>query len=60
MTKKNDKEKESMNSFMVRNEKELKEHSKVMEHVSSNENVKKSGKIPDPEQHETKTDKDDK
>ncbi|WP_261130251.1 hypothetical protein [Bacillus sp. Marseille-Q3570] len=57
MTKKN-KEEKTRNSEMVSNEKELKEHSKVMEHLSSNEDVKKSGKVPDPEQH--KTDEDDK
>ncbi|MGP4082338.1 hypothetical protein ACTWQL_20825 [Pseudalkalibacillus sp. R45] len=55
MTKKN-KEEKTRNSEMVSNEKELKEHSKVMEHLSSNEDVKKSGKVPDPEQHKTEED----
>ncbi|WP_349409539.1 hypothetical protein [Pseudalkalibacillus sp. SCS-8] len=44
------------NSSMVSNEKELKEHSKVMENVSPNEDVKKSGKVPDPVQHEREED----
>ncbi|WP_257351421.1 hypothetical protein [Pseudalkalibacillus decolorationis] len=49
-----DKDDKPKNSSMVRNEKELQEHSKVMENISSNENVKKSGKTPDPEQHDEK------
>ncbi|MCF6136118.1 hypothetical protein [Pseudalkalibacillus berkeleyi] len=44
------------NSSMVNDEKELREHSKVMENVSSNEEVKKSGKTPDPVQHEQEAD----
>ncbi len=47
---------EPKNSSMVRNEKELKEHSKVMENVSTNEDVRKSGKVPDPVQHEQEED----
>ncbi|MGM7700096.1 hypothetical protein ACSVDE_00155 [Pseudalkalibacillus sp. Hm43] len=47
---------EPKNSSMVRNEKEMKEHSKVMENVSTNEDVRKSGKTPDPVQHEQEED----
>lgn len=42
------------NSSMASTYEEMKEHGKVMEHVSSNSNVKKSGKTPDPQQHEEK------
>ncbi|MCM3717582.1 hypothetical protein [Fictibacillus phosphorivorans] len=42
------------NSSMASNFNEMKEHGKVMEHVSSNEEVRKSGKTPDPLQHEKK------
>ncbi|WLD94014.1 hypothetical protein [Alkalihalobacillus sp. AL-G] len=49
-----DKDTKPKNSSMVRNEEELQDHSKIMEHVSSNVEVKKSGKTPDPEQHDDK------
>jgi hypothetical protein len=50
MTKKN--ETETENGSMVRNMKDLVEHSKIMEHMKTNQEVKKSGKNPDPAQHE--------
>jgi hypothetical protein len=49
-----EKEPKRKNSSMASTFEEMKEHGKVMEHVSSNENVRKSGKTPDPEQHEKK------
>lgn len=48
------------NSSMTPNLKEMKEHGKVMEHMSTNENVKKSGKMPDPDQYEYEEAKKDK
>ncbi|MGA4720600.1 hypothetical protein [Fictibacillus nanhaiensis] len=51
MTKQNNEPKRK-NSSMVSNFEEMKEHGKVMEHVSTNEEVRKSGKTPDPEQHD--------
>ncbi|WP_180850311.1 MULTISPECIES: hypothetical protein [Bacillaceae] len=50
MTKKNETEVE--NGTMVRNMKDLVEHSKIMEHMKTNKEVEKSGKKPDPAQHE--------
>ncbi|MFC7372957.1 hypothetical protein ACFQPF_14975 [Fictibacillus iocasae] len=40
------------NGSMASTFEEMKEHGKIMEHVSSNEQVKKSGKTPDPQQLE--------
>lgn len=54
MTKQNNNEPKRKNSSMVSNFEEMKEHGKVMEHVSTNEEVHKSGKTPDPEQHDKK------
>lgn len=54
MTKQNKEEPKRKNSSMASNFEEMKEHGKVMEHVSSNEEVRKSGKTPDPKQHEKK------
>ncbi len=50
MTRKNEKEVE--NGTMVRNMKDLVKHSKIMEHMKTNKEVEKSGKQPDPAQHE--------
>lgn len=52
-----DKDDKPKNSSMVRNEEELKEHSKVMENMSTNEEVRKSGKSPDPKQHKEEEEK---
>ncbi|MFC4323640.1 hypothetical protein [Litchfieldia salsa] len=38
------------NSSMTRNEEEMKEHGKVMEHLPTNKEVRKDGEIPDPKQ----------
>ncbi|WNB91561.1 hypothetical protein [Bacillus sp. NEB1478] len=53
MTKEN-KEPKRKNSSMASTFEEMKEHGKVMEHVSTNEEVRKSGKTNDPEQHDKK------
>ncbi len=47
--KENTKEK-PMNGSMVNNEQELEEHSKIMEKMSTNQEIKKDDKIPDPQQ----------
>jgi hypothetical protein len=51
MTKEN-KEPKRKNSSMASTYEEMKEHGKVMEHISTNEEVRKSGKTPDPKQHD--------
>ena len=53
MTKQNNEPKRK-NSSMASNFEEMKEHGKIMEHVSTNEEVRKSGKTPDPQQHDKK------
>ncbi|MFD1738333.1 hypothetical protein ACFSCX_17555 [Bacillus salitolerans] len=42
---------EKDNSFMIRNMKELKKHSKIMEHMMTETDIKKIDKVPDPIQH---------
>jgi hypothetical protein len=39
------------NSSMVKDEKEMKEQGKTMEHLATNKEVKQEGKRPDPVQH---------
>ncbi|WP_185806968.1 hypothetical protein [Bacillus sp. HMF5848] len=41
---------EKLNGTMVNNEKELKQQSKIMEHMPTNKEVKEEGKHPDPAQ----------
>lgn len=58
---KNDKEQDKRkNSSMASTFEEMKEHGKIMEHVSSNNEVKKSGKTPDPQQLESDQEQEDK
>lgn len=40
------------NSSMAPTFDEMKEHGKIMDHMSTNEEVRKSGKMPDPMQHD--------
>ena len=49
MTKKT--ETETENGTMVRDMKDLVEHSKIMEHMKTNKELEKEGKRPDPVQH---------
>ncbi|MFC0272191.1 hypothetical protein ACFFIX_12080 [Metabacillus herbersteinensis] len=44
-------EKNQPDNTMIRNMKDLVKHSKVMEHMKTNQEVEKSGKSPDPQQH---------
>lgn len=44
-------EKNQRDNTMIRNMKDLVEHSKVMEHMKTNQEVEKSGKSPDPKQY---------
>jgi hypothetical protein len=45
------------NSSMVQNEKELENHSNVMENMRTNKELKNAGKRPDPVQHVKNEDK---
>jgi hypothetical protein len=42
------------NSSMVNNEEELRNHSKIMENMSTNLQIKKNNKLLDPQQYEEK------
>jgi hypothetical protein len=42
------------NSSMVNNEKELEQHSRVMEQMCTNTQIKKNNKTPDPNQFNNK------
>ncbi len=42
------------NSSMINNEEELKRHSKIMEQMSTNQEIIEQDKIPDPQQDEKK------
>ncbi|WP_066174121.1 hypothetical protein [Bacillus marinisedimentorum] len=59
MNKKRQKKMETYNGNMINDEEELVEHSTVMRHMSTNEDVKKLDKEPDPIQHTRNEQKDD-
>ncbi|MGG1571898.1 hypothetical protein [Fictibacillus sp. NRS-1165] len=52
MSREQDYTEKPKNSSMTPNFKEMKEHGRVMEKMSTNDNVEKSGKTPDPAQYE--------
>ncbi|MGD6819176.1 hypothetical protein [Metabacillus sp. 84] len=47
----------SKESSSVRDMDDLVEQSKIMEHMKTNQEVKKSGKTPDPDQHKEEKEK---
>ncbi|MFZ3591310.1 hypothetical protein ACOI1C_19245 [Bacillus sp. DJP31] len=42
------------NSSMITNQKELDQHSKIMEQMSTIQEIEKQGLIPDPQQYDSK------
>lgn len=52
MSSKRDEKDKPVNSSMAKDMEEMNEQGKIMEHVKTNKEVKKSGFKPDPTQHE--------